>query len=364
MIKINASKPFKISLRICTNTDDYYWITYLSSNDEPIYHLTERLIEIGIENDLTLEGDWYSLKRHIPTDLDEAYADFNFKYFDKIEIMGTNFKVLSINIFNWANEWYEPYYMVSNFGWPDLLRMDDPFEELGWDLSDPDCFSLEYDDTLNQYLQALGPLPESEDQSSSSSYNYAPDSILYSPTDYGSYYSPYSPMGGYYGSYYGSGGYGAGYGYPGLGYGANPFGGIYGGLGLGGLGLGGLGLSYLGYGSPYSIYGGIGVDPSGLGLSPLTGIGLGISPLLSGLNTSPWLDNLGLLNDLGNLPTTTLSVPTLVPSTTDIDLSSFLGFGGLGISGLSDITIPVQTFVPGTTTINIPDFSSFLSIDY
>jgi len=92
------------------------------------------LIKKGVENDLTLDGDWYSLKRHIPTDLDEVWFGPNFNHFDKIEIMGTNFKMLLITIFEQANE-LNNYHTVSNFGEPGLLSIDDPLDTLGWEVT-------------------------------------------------------------------------------------------------------------------------------------------------------------------------------------------------------------------------------------
>lgn len=339
-IIIKAPKPFKISLRFCTDTNDYYWISYLSSGDEANYYQMKNLIEKGVENDLTLEGDWYSVKRHVPTDLDEVFFPFNFKHFDKIEIIGTNFKVLLITIFEQANE-LNNYHTVSNFEEPGLLSLDDPLNTLGWELSAPDCFSLEYDN-LEQYLQALGPLPESENKNSSS-YNYAPDSIHYSLTDYGSYYSPYSPMGGYYDNYYGSwgyGGYGLGYGYPALGgIGLGGFGLGSGYSGLGGIGLGGFGLPYSGYGS-LSLPGGILGNPLlGLGFSPYTGLGLGSSSLFSGFASSQ-LD----------FSTTSNSFKAFIPRIFDVDYSTSLALSGFPITELSGITVQHTSYVPATIT--------------
>ena len=337
-LKIKASKPFKICLKVYTTTDEYYWIIYSATNDDPTHDPMERLIEQGIGSDL-VNSEWQTITRDIQLDLEEQ-AGLDLKYIKKIEILGTDFGIRYVTVFceKEINGWSTiDYHINTNFN----DSLEDPLDEMGWEANDPYCFSLEYDN-LDKYLQALGPLPESENKESSS-YNYAPDSIFYSPTDFGSYYSPYSTIGGYYDNYYGSYGYGGyggyglgyglGYGYPALGggYGLPLYGGAY-----GGYGLGGFGLPYSGYGSLSPLAGIIG-NPIGLGLSPYTGLGLGSLGLFGGLN-SPWTDSSKLI---------------------EVDFSTSLALQGANITELSGFNVLINPEYP---TFTLPQ--NFFFNDY
>ncbi|MGA1875450.1 MAG: hypothetical protein ACMUIA_07570 [bacterium] len=397
-IEIKASSPFKISFQFEAVDGETYWITYASTNAGVSYDPMEGLIEMGIGSGLT-DGKWHTLERNIQVDLDQAGSSTGYHHelnsLKKVNILGSKFGVRFISVFyeREVNGYLNKYYkVISNFEAPDIQSMDDPLYELGWTVNYPNYFFIEYDENLNGYLLA----ERRGSGSDSSSYHESPNPIVYSPTDFGSVYSPYSVAGGYYDNFYGLyGGYGmGGYGLGGYGLGGYGLGG-YGLYGLGGYGLGGYGLYGLGgyglpysmYGYPYSSYGGLlgasaGLDlalltgtelglssllgGTGLGLSPfLGGTGLGLSPLLGGITTPSLLADFGisgLYDTFQDLPTFSVDIPTLVPSTSNISLSALWGLGSLGISGLSDVTVPISTFVPGSTTVNIPDLSSLLSI--
>jgi hypothetical protein len=415
--KIKTSQPFKVCVLAYTSAGEY-WINYSSAyTGSPQYDDETDMIEAEVGSNVT-DGQWNTVELNIQVTLEEdaltvGHAPWSLGSIEKISILGSDFGLRYVNVFYTdtdGSKKYQPLdkyqYGSDNFGLPDITPPGYQKNWIGWDLTNPEYFSIQYDENLLGYLQAEGPLQQSSSEDSSN-LSRSSAAVISSPTDLGSsYFSPYSAFGGYYDNYYGPsyGGYygglygGLGYGYGGypygLGYGA--FGMGYGGYGLGGLGglgyglggyglpglgglggyglggygypfptygigygLGGYGLPYSSYGYPYSLYGGALGSPLGAGItSLLDGTGLGLSSLLTG---SSLLGNTGLLSGLSNLPTNTVSIPTLVPTTSQVSLSSLLGLGSLGITGLSNLTIPVTTYAPGSSTVTLPNLSSLLS---
>jgi|GEM_PF-2880036 len=387
-LKVKTTQPFKVCVQVYTSEGEY-WITYSSTySGSPKYDQETGMIEARLGESVE-NGQWNTIELNVSLTLQEealisGHAPFSLRNIMKISLLGSDFGVRYVSVFytdSDGSKKYQPLdkdrYGSDNFSLPDITPPSYKKTWQGWELTDPEYFTIQYDENLVSYLQAQGPLSESHSEGSSSQ-NRTGDAVVYSPTDLGSsYYSPYSALGGYYDNYYGAAWYGGlgyynylGYGFPflygpfglgygglfGLGYGLLGLGGLFG-YGLGGYfyppplyglgyGLGGFGLPYSSYGYPYSLYGGFLNSPLGLGFSSLLGTELSSSDLLSSLSS---------------LPTNTISLPTLVPSTSQVSLSSILGLSNLGISGLSGITVPITTYTPGSTTITLPDLSSLLS---
>jgi hypothetical protein len=197
-IEMKASSPFKISFQFEDDNGGSYWITYSSNKTGVSYDPMEGLIEMGIGSGLA-DGKWHTIERNVQVDLEQAGSSTGYYYelesLKKVNILGSKFGVRFISVFyeievsGYPNKYYQ---VISNFASPDVQSMEDPLDELDWIVNYPSCFYIEYDEDLNGYLFAERRI------SDSSSYHQSPNPIVYSPTDYGSAYSPYSAAGGYY----------------------------------------------------------------------------------------------------------------------------------------------------------------------